>query len=362
MLLLNEAMRIAKHSGEELTMDDLGLIRRILESMDSPKSFDEKRRPKTGELTYSSVDMLMICAFVEVRKTTYGGAVSDLKDKGGQERLKALGMPMRNGEYRCPSKSTISDFINKTWPKLQKSITQEIVAGILEMLRAAGILITVDSTPLEASRYSERCDYNPHYEIRMDKSHIMMLNGIPLIQIRTGANDSDYKELFNLLASMGGIAPFAVRGFATDGSYHGFAAYAEVFMKTGKVMATNQGIDAKYYEEAEWKDIESAYSKMWKKHDFKPSKYLAPAEKLRYLVKNGKSELVGKFLHNLDCMRGKRIRAQWSLERHVCETKHFQAKRWLRFDVRGLRNDSVDNRISMRFFLLQILTMVFTSD
>ena len=108
---------------EELTMDDLGLIRRILESMDSPKSFDEKRRPKTGELTYSSVDMLMICAFVEVRKTTYGGAVTDLKDKGGQERLKALGMPCRNGEYRCPSKSTISDFINKTWPKLQKSIS-----------------------------------------------------------------------------------------------------------------------------------------------------------------------------------------------------------------------------------------------
>ena len=362
MLLLSNLVRIGNHSGEELSMDDFGLIRRLFESMTAPKRFDEGRRPRTGELTYSSVDMLMICTYVEVRKTTYGGAVTDLRDVGGQERLKALGMPMRKGEYRCPSKSTISDFVNKTWPKLRDSISEEIRAGILEMLAATGILITVDSTPLEASRYSKRCSYSPHYEIRMDKSHIVMLCGFPFIQSRTGANDSDYKELFRLLEAMDGINPSRVRGFATDGSYHGFEAYAEVFMKTGKVMATNQGIDAKYHEEAEWKDIESAYSKMWRNPDFKVPKYVTPEQKLRYLIRHGKSELVGMFLHNLDYRRGEKLKAQWSLERHVCETRHFQAKRWLRYDVRGLKGDSVEDRISLRFFLVQVLSLIFTSD
>ena len=351
---------IGNKSGEELTMNDMGMIRGVLESMEAPMRFDMERAPRTGERIYSFVDMMMIMLFTEVRKTTFGGAVADLNDIGGQERLKALGMPFKNGRYRCPSKSTISDFVNKVWPRLEERMSEEIRTEIIRMVSPDGILITVDSTPLEASRYSKRCEYSPHYEIRMDKSHILMTNGIPLVQTWTGGNGSDYKELFKLTDMMGGLNPSHVRGFVTDGSYHGFEAYAEVFKKTGKVLATNQGKDAVHHPEAEWKDIERAYAKMWRLPEFRPSKYVSNAEKIRFLIKHGKANLVGRFMHNLDLARGSVISEQWALERHVCETRHFQFKRWMRYDVRGLRAGSVRNRLSLRFLFAQILTMAMT--
>lgn len=356
MLLLSFLKRICKKSGEELSIEDIAKVREILGTSRVISEFDRERRPKTGELTYTSIDMIVMMVYVEVKKTTFGGAIVDLNDVGGQERLAALGMPCKRGIRRCPAKSTMSVFVNRIWPKLEPELSKEMTEAIMKDLEA--ILLTCDSTPLEASRYSD-CDYHPHYDIRMDKDHIIMANGHPIYHVHSRGNASDYTEFMNMMEDVQAISPNRVRGFATDGAYHGFTAYAKVFEKTGKVMATNQGEDAVYHPDAEWKDIEKAYNKFWKWADFKPAKYVCPRDKLMYLIRHGKEELVGQFLHNLDFMRGRRIKDKWAKERHVCETVHFQAKRWIRFDVRGLRRKTVKNRVSLRFFIVQLLDSMF---
>ena len=358
MLLIDNLKGINSKSGEEMAVEDMGRIRAFLESSEVIQRYDRQNRPRTGKITYGTVDKMTVMLYTELKKTTYSGAIADLRDVGGQERLKALGMPCRDGVYLCPVESTMSDFVNHTWPKLQPELSREMSEAILAS-EDSGLFFTCDSTPLEASRYSSRCHYNKHYEIRMDKDHIIMVNGHPICSSHTGANDSDYNELISLLGKMEGFNPARVRGFATDGAYHGFTAYADVFVKTGKVMATNQGVDAVFHPEASWKNIVNTYSRFWKRPDFRPVKYVRPEEILRFLINNGKKELVGKFLHNLDFMRGKAIKDQYANDRHICETVHFEAKRWMRFDVRGLHERTAKNRISLRFFFVQILSMIF---
>ncbi len=70
-------------------------------------------------------------------------------------------------------------------------------------------------------------------------------------------------------------------------------------------------------------------------------------------------EHAGAFLRNLDMRRGHRIARGYALKRRVCETVHRSIKRWLRFDVRGLRRESEEQRKSFRFFCAQILCTVF---
>lgn len=359
MLLLSMAERMTERSGEEFQSTDFALIRRIIDSSSVVRDYDLKRAPKTGKITYSTADLIVLLLYKEVRKTTMGGVISDLRDAGGQERLENLGMPLIGGARICPAESTMSLFVNKHWPNIEMNLCAEMCEAIMVMLSGEQLLYTCDSTPLEASRYSKRCAYNPHYEIRMDKEHIIMVNGHPLVHVRTGGNDPDYTNFMKLLERMDRVDPSDVRGFSTDGAYHGFSAYARVFMKTGKVMATNQGSDAVFHGEATWKAVKREYGRHWKRIDFVPLKYRRPCEVLEYLMRCGKEELVGKFLHNLDFMRGRAIKAYWARERHVCETVHFDAKRWIRFDVRGLHRKTVENWTTLRFFFVQVLSTVF---
>jgi hypothetical protein len=51
---------------------------------------------------------------------------------------------------------------------------------------------------MKASRYNSEAAFNPHYNIGMDKSHILMADGYPLYQIHSdgGANDAPFAEPF----------------------------------------------------------------------------------------------------------------------------------------------------------------------
>ena len=95
---------------------------------------------------------------------------------------------------------------------------------------------------------------------------------------------------------------------------------------------------------------------MWRLPDYKPGSSRRGI--LRFLIRRGRAEEVGEFLRNLDMRRGwvQRLCAQ---QRHVCETVHRAMKRWLQFDVRGLRRESEPQRMSMKFFAAQILCTIF---
>ena len=140
-----------------------------------------------------------------------------------QDKLEAMGMPLGPDGYRQPSPARISDFVRHEWPEICPDIEREFIDAVL--LSQQEKVFTVDSTPMEASRYSRKYAFNPHYEIRMAKAHIIMCNGIPLVATFTNANESDSNQLVHLLKML----PDAIRGtirFASDGSSPSFGNYA----------------------------------------------------------------------------------------------------------------------------------------
>lgn len=357
MLAIADILRIKDRSGEELKVEDFGPIIGMLRSSKAIERFDNLRKPKGRRLMYDTVQMLTLCLYMEVRKMTLGGVIADLSDIGGQKRMEALGMPFVNGKYRCPTKSWMSDFMNKVWPGLEDDLEDEVMEMIVESQGEA--LFTCDSTPLEASRYSERCPFNPHYDIRMDKCHMIMCNGHPVCYSHTPGTVFDGNELKGLLDRLPKGACSKGLGFVTDGNYDGIEHYVDVYLATGMIMTSNCGVQAVIRKEGTWENLMRRYNSMWKNHDYRRPKDVGQDFIIRYLCSHGERKLVGMYLRNQDLLRKEKEGLALDKARHVCETVHHAMKRWLRFDVRGLIGKNVRNRIGLRFFFAQILSFAF---
>ncbi len=357
VMLLDINSNNKERSGENFKTSDLKLIRTFLENSEAIYKFDMERKPKKRELRFGTIPMILCIMWMELKKTTIDGLLSELKDDRGQYLLRCMGMPMHDdGRCICPSKGWISDFRNHVWPLLSQSLKKEVAEHILSVNEYK--FFTCDSTPLEASRYSSAFRYNPHYEIRMGKAHIIMVNGFPLYYTLTNGNEHDITEFDKLLDMMGPNDRKGIIGMATDGAYASFEMYAKVFDRTGVVMASNAGSDAVFHPEAEWEDVIRHYNKYWKNDDFVNAKHTKKDRILRYLIKNGEAEFVGKFLRNMDLRRGK-LKDKWAKARHVCEEVHRAMKRWVCFDVRGLCTRTYANAIDIRFFICQLLSLTF---
>lgn len=361
MLIIDSIKRIPIRSGERMKSKDMKIVRGMLESSEAIREFEKERRRGSGHITYSCIDLIMVLLWMEIKKSTLEGVVSDLTDAGGQQRLASLGLrPSKDGIIRCPSASTLCEFRKHVYPLFAQNLQYEIAFAFLASQREARFS-SCDSTPLEASRYSKRCEYNPHYEIRMDKLHMITVNGMPITYRLTGGNCGDNPQLISMLQDLKSDNPDFYQGFLTDGAYHSFETYTEVFRKTGKVMSTNQGDDAAFHDEATWLKILDRYNRMWRNRDFKVVKHRTPRDILLYLANHGESRLVGRFLHNLDFFRGRATKVALSQKRHTCETVHFDAKRWMNLNVRGVHDKSVESVVSFRFLTIQLLSLTFES-
>ena len=349
MFVSNIKDRIRARSTKKLNDKGIARIRTIVESFESIQRYDRQHEPKRGKRTFSFVSLVMFCIYLEIMGLTYDADIS-------QNKLKAMGMPYDkvSKQYRHPSPARISHFINHEWPLMSNQVSSEYVNSVLKALPEKRF--TVDSTPMEASRYSLRYHYSPHYEIRMGKCHIIMCNGYPLVCTFTDANASDSLELPKLLdllpSHIGGV-----KEFTSDGAYASFSNYSSVFNRLNVVMASNIAKHSVFHDERTWEYIEGLYSKQWKERDYRPK--ATPASKLNFLTRKGFEKPVGMFLRNLDMSRGKRISNIYAKSRHVCETVHRAMKRWMNFDVRGLRKESDSQRKSFKFFTAQVLCTIF---
>lgn len=295
MYLSNINDRKSIRSTKRLNEKGISLIRSAVESFDSIQRYEREHAPKRGKRTFSYVCLVMMCIYLEIKCLTYDGHIS-------QKMLKALGMPLNKGRYLRPSPARISHFINHEWPQMRSAVTTEYVISVLSALTDKRM--TVDSTPMEASRYSLRYNYSPHYQIRMGKCHIIMCNGYPLVCTFTNANESDCLELPKLLS----LLPPQVSGvseFTSDGAYAPFTNYATVFNKFNVVMASNVAKTSVFHEERSWKYIQNLYARQWKEGGYRAK--AIPSSKIKFLTKNGFVEPVGTFLRNLDMSRGERI-------------------------------------------------------
>ena len=97
---------------------------------------------------------------------------------------------------------------------MDQEVSKEYVEVVLASISVKDF--KVDLTPMEASCYSKKYHYSPHYEICMGKCHIIMCCRYPLVRTFTDANDSDCLELPKLLAQL----PDRISGvgqFTSDG-------------------------------------------------------------------------------------------------------------------------------------------------
>lgn len=350
--------RIHVRSTDRLSAKSYRPLIEMLDSSDTLFNYDTGRCRNGRDPKFSAVNMMTVLLYMETKWMTLAEFRQNTTGPGGQVVLGNLGMPKGpDGRYLCPSDGWISDFRNHEYPIFRHDFETELRDMVLKNAGADEFVVTIDSTPAEASRYSS-WDYNLHYGIRMAKAHIVMADGTPVCWTFTDGNVGDNPQYIKMLEDSNLDCVRGAKIYA-DGGYNSFQTYAETFMRTGAVMYGNPGANAAIHEEASWKNILKRYNRLHSEWDFVSSSRTSGAFILRFLCNHGESEIVGKFLRNLDIRRGSEIRRKASLSRHVCETVHHAMKRWVALDVRGLCARYAERRICLRIAFCAMLTLLF---
>ena len=349
MQLTAEKNRLPSRSTAEMTVEELSLLKYALGSSEAISRYEAEHRPQRGAKIFGFIPLLLLYMLMECRKSTYRGIVKNLSDHD----CACIGLPFgKDGKYRRPSAATLNEFVNGTLSEAVLGIGSETARAIITSERSG--IITIDSTPLQASRYNFDADYNPHYSIRMDKAHIIMLNGCPLFMLLSGGNagDNPFAEtLISLFGSAGGAG--GDYRIYEDGSYDSFMTYAKAYIVTGKAPVCNQGADAVLSGVGKDK-IREEYAKMWKNGDYDPHKKNDTDFMLRFLYRNGKEELVGKYVRDVSMTENPNANP-----RHLCETVHRASKRWIDFSVFNVKKRMKTNRMNCRFLCIQLLSTLF---
>jgi hypothetical protein len=338
-------------SSAEMTIGELVILRITMESSEAIGRYVHENRPKRGSIVFGFIPLFLLYIYMECRKTTYRGVVRNLSD----EDCVHLGLTDRNGIPRRPSAATLNDFVNRRLAPMTEAIGDEFAAAVLKM-RPDGVN-TLDSTPMEASRYNSDADFNVHYNIRMDKCHILMTDGYPLFMVRSNGSAHDNPFAADLIKRIGKVCPgYRTKEFHADGSYDSFLTYASAYIHTGAVMRCNYGTDAVYSGVDETRIIDE-YAGMWKNKGFDPYKKNDTDFVLRFLYRNGKEELTGQYLRDRSMKlsengTGKNVR-------HICETVHRAIKRWVDFSIFRIRKATKESRVKCRFLCVQLLSVLF---
>lgn len=235
---------------------------------------------------------------------------------------------------------------------MAEAIGDEFATAVLETMHASSF--TSDSTPLQASRYNTEAALNPHYSIRMDKSHILMADGYPLYQIHSsGVSDNSFvTPLIDRLPPVGGMA------FYADGGYDTFRTYTSLYMATGAAMEYNHGTNALHHGIDE-DEIRRNYARMWRLKGYDPHRRNDPDFMLRFLCRLGEEVLVGQHLRDRSMLLVAEVDGERRNVRQVCETVHRDMKRWVVFSIFRLVKRTNEARILCRFLCLQLLSVLF---
>lgn len=362
MLTIDSDRRIEKRSTKPLSTKS---FRPVVEMLESSRVLQEAQmdlEPRHRDLKFGVVCMVALLLFMEAKGLGPMAAEELFGDRRMQSALADLGMPRgRDGRYMCPKHAWISDFRNHVYPRFRKAFEEEVSEAVMEEARRRNggfVVLTADSTPLVASRYSRWADFNGHYMTFMAKSHMVMANGIPLYFRFTNGNAGDNESLRMLLERFPGTR-MEDACFLADGGYNCAETYARVYEATGLVLSTNTGVRGVVHGDAMYRDVVRRYERRHREEGFVSSKYCTSDRILRHQIRTGDSEHAGWFLRNLDMRRGARLRRMYAGMRHVCETVHRSMKRWVRYNVEGLHSRYIGISLSIRTVCCQFLCMLF---
>lgn len=290
--------------------------------------------------------MLKLVVVKLFRKFSYRDTVLALTD----EDCRYLALPWTGNGYVIPARSTLHHFVKYRLKEEGFERLMEIVGTMICRESGVGVGI-IDSTPLEASRYDNYAEFNPHYNCKMDKAHIFHIDDIPVFCCYSGGTESDSKYAFSMIKGVEQMDP-KISGVFADGGYDSFQTHADIH----QVLRVRPYIDfrdnAVINEEGEEERIDHWVNKLWKKGGLV---HATLSQKLEFLYKNGRQEQVGMYLRNQN-LRDPTFRAVYK-KRGDCERTHNNLKSTVKFDVRKLRNSSKKLYVLANFVAYQILLL-----
>jgi hypothetical protein len=280
------------------------------------------------------------------RKLPYRKVITSLTE----EDCRCLEVPKSIDEYILPASSTIHHFIKYRLKEEGLHKLMEITGRTICRLSPSHDAI-LDSTPVEASRYDKYAAYNPHYDCKMYKAHIIHLGECPLYCCFSGGNEADSTYAKELTQAMERMNPRIERVFA-DAGYDSFEIHADIWYRLNARPVIDCRETAVFHDDGTEKQIDHWVNKLWK-HG---GNIHAPLyEKLRFLHEHDRSEQVGMFWRNKNPRDPKFDEIH--RKRSDCERTHGYLKALFKFDVRHVRNTSKRLYVFLNFVTYQIILL-----
>lgn len=283
----------------------LRMIKCILASSTTIDRVQREREARKSPKVYSAIDLFLMYVLMQILDVGFDDVRNVMRD----EWCEAIGLPGdRRSGWRIPRGSSICEFKRDCIEKILDELTMEIATAMMDRINVVRcgegyIVVSIDSTPAQASRYNFDAEYNGHYRIRMDKMHIIMIDGHPLFMIPTGGNTGDNEvveglmDRFNKVFSRTDIDRNDLKVMA-DGGYDSFRTFNTVYRLTSRVMNCHIRETAVLHPEASWEEIQKRYGRMHKKKGYDPFRKDDKAFVLDFLNHNGQEELVGMYLRD----------------------------------------------------------------
>lgn len=273
-----------------------------------------------------------------------------------------------NGRYDIPDRRTFRHWENVRISNrtLVLAMDRCIFALKNELEKRGEVLgrrIGIDSTPLESLFNDDDAGYSGHYEKTGYKIHgaYDLDRNIPLAIIVTPMNEGD-SPYFKVLLEKLHILGIKFEKVFADGAYDSYEHFALVHILYKAIFYTNLGINAVFNEKGTEENIQEEYNAFWRWKDFISLDKATIEDKLEYLMKHGKTEIVGAYFRNQLLQKWRKWEIEKSRgnpipynERNATEGYHGFVKKYLNlqiyFDYRGIRN--VERRV--RWTYLSVL-------
>ena len=157
-----------------------------------------------------------------------------------------------------------------------------------------------DSTPIASTREDPDARYNPHYEIRMHKCHILLdvELGLPLNFDNSDGVAYDGNYLLSLVEESEKNLETIGEDCVADGNYGSFENHANMNMR-GMPLFINPAAADVYHPEANEDGMRREYQKFRGEDGWLPLDFISFRQIIEFLYLHGKLELVGMFFRNL---------------------------------------------------------------
>ncbi len=241
------------------------------------------------------------------RQTSFKKTISTLTE----EEAWLLSFQEKDNKFQIPTRSGLHYLVKY---RLGVEGIDEIMLKLGEKIAklANSNEAKLDSTPLEASRYSKNSEFNPHYNCKMDKAHITMIGTYPVFLTYTDGLAGDSPELSSHIDALLQMNA-KIDEYHLDGAYDSFQTHTDIWFKLNANPLISLGVDAVINNEGKLERIDHWANKMWK---FDGSKYMKIDEKLKLLYENDRQEQVGMYIKNKN-LEDKTFPESYNLKKRV---------------------------------------------